>query len=543
VSPVNDQQGGELRLLLADRRDAVARRWQRALAGTSYVPLGSREILEHLRHLVDRLIAILVTDPFTPEAAREVGAALVRLHFTQPESLGRSGEVLGVHLLADLPATQQYVLLPRLGAVLGALAAGFTTAMREEILAEQESIRGAVIVARQQAEEALEESEARFRAVFAEAAIGIGIGDMTGHILEANAALQAMFGYSLEEFRRSNVSDFVHPDDAASIWESYSALINGSRNHFQLEKRYFRKNGEVMWSHLTVSLVRDATGVPTFQIAMIEDVTDRKRAEAELEAAKEAADTANRAKSQFLANMSHELRTPLNAIIGFTQLLADGFIEDAEEVAQSLADIDASARHLLSLINDILDLSKIEAGRMELDCAPIDLPHLFAETTELLRERVATKGLTLTTDADDVAEIIADRRKLTQVLFNLVTNAIKFTPSGGHVTLTARRIDTQVALAVADTGIGISKEDQGKLFQVFTQVDGSLARRHEGTGLGLALTRRLVELHGGSISVRSAPGAGSTFTVILPSECVAAPPQRRASDDHHAPDGGATSPP
>jgi PAS domain S-box-containing protein len=366
---------------------------------------------------------------------------------------------------------------------------------------------------------------------------------MTGHILEANAALQAMFGYSLEEFRRSNVSDFVHPDDAASIWESYSALINGSRNHFQLEKRYFRKNGEVMWSHLTVSLVRDATGVPTFQIAMIEDVTDRKRAEAELEAAKEAADTANRAKSQFLANMSHELRTPLNAIIGFTQLLADGFIEDAEEVAQSLADIDASARHLLSLINDILDLSKIEAGRMELDCAPIDLPHLFAETTELLRERVATKGLTLTTDADDVAEIIADRRKLTQVLFNLVTNAIKFTPSGGHVTLTARRIDTQVALAVADTGIGISKEDQGKLFQVFTQVDGSLARRHEGTGLGLALTRRLVELHGGSISVRSAPGAGSTFTVILPSECVAAPPQRRALDDHHAPDGGATSPP
>jgi signal transduction histidine kinase len=253
---------------------------------------------------------------------------------------------------------------------------------------------------------------------------------------------------------------------------------------------------------------------------------------------------ASQHKSEFLASMSHELRTPLNAVIGFSEVLLERMFGDLNERQEDyLQDIHSAGRHLLALLGDILDLSKIEAGRMELDCAPIDLPHLFAETTELLRERVATKGLTLTTDADDVAEITADRRKLTQVLFNLVTNAIKFTPSGGHVTLTARRIDTQVALAVADTGIGISKEDQGKLFQVFTQVDGSLARRHEGTGLGLALTRRLVELHGGSISVRSAPGAGSTFTVILPSECVAAPPQRRALDDHHAPDGGATSPP
>jgi PAS domain S-box-containing protein len=518
---VNEQNWDDVHLLLGNRRDAVARRWQRALAGTSYVPLGSREIEKRLLHLTDRLVAILLTDPFAPDAAREIGSALVGLHFTQPESLGRSNEVLSVYLLTDLSAPQQQALLPRLGAVLGAMATGFTSAMRAAILTEQESIRGAVVVAQQQAEDALRESEARFHAVFAEAAIGIGIGDMTGRILEANQALQTMFGYSLDEFRRLNVGDFVHPDDAAAVWQSYGALISGNRNHFQLEKRFYRKNGQVMWSHLTVSLVRDAAGAPTFQIAMLEDITDRKRAEGDLEAAKEAADAANRAKSEFLANMSHELRTPLHAIIGFTELLEDGIVTDEAERDQCFTDIHASAQHLLSLINDILDLSKIEAGRMELSREAVALPRLFTTMIELLRERAANKGLTLTATAGDIATITGDERKLKQVLFNLLANAIKFTAPGGEIALAARMMDGMVAISVTDTGIGISEEDQRKLFQSFTQVDGSLARRHEGTGLGLSLTRRLVELHGGRIAVRSAPDEGSTFTVTLPLEGLA----------------------
>lgn len=531
---MNDQRWDELHLLLAGRRDAVAQRWQRALAGTSYVPLGSQEIQKHFLTLTDRLTTILLTDPFMPEAAREIGAALVRLHFTQPESLGRSAEVLSVHLLTDLPAPQQDALLPRLGAALGAIAMGFTSAMRAEILTEQESIRSAVVVAQQQAEDALRESEARFHAVFAEAAIGIGIGDMTGHILEANHALQMMFGYSLDEFRQLNVGDFVHPDDAASVWQSYGALVSGSSNHFQLEKRFYRKNGDVMWSHLTVSLVRDAAGAPTFQIAMLEDITDRKRAEGDLEAAKESADAANRAKSEFLANMSHELRTPLHAIIGFTELLEDGIVADEAERDQCFADIHASAQHLLSLINDILDLSKIEAGRMELSRDAVALPQLFTTMIELLRERASNKGLTLTATAGTITTVPADERKLKQVLFNLLANAIKFTAPGGTVTLAARTMDGNVAISVTDTGVGISDEDQRKLFQAFTQVDGSLARRHEGTGLGLALTRRLVELHGGWITVRSVPGEGSTFTVILPLEPVESGSHMRAWTDPDA---------
>lgn len=516
VVPGNDQGWDALRPLLADRRDAIARRWQRALAGTSYVPIGSRELRQHLLDLTDQLIALLLMDPFTPEAARAVGTALVRLHFTQPEALGRSNEVLGVQLLADLPPVQQNALLPRLGAVIGAMAVGFTSAMRASILAEQESIRSAVMAAQQQAEDALHDSEARFHAVFAEAAIGIGIGDMSGNILEANRALQTMLGYRLDEFRELNVSAFVHPDDAASVWESYAALIGGSRNHFQLEKRFLCKNGDVMWSHLTVSLVRDAGGTPTFQIAMLEDITARKQAEAELAGAKDAADAANRAKSEFLANMSHELRTPLHAIIGFTELLQDGLVLDEDDRNQCFADIHGSAQHLLSVINDILDLSKIEAGRMELDREPIDLPGLFRVMVELLGERAYNKGLALRADAGDLTTVTADLRKLKQILFNLLANAIKFTPPGGEIALTAQRIGGEIALGVTDTGIGIDEEDQGKLFRPFTQVDGSLARRHEGTGLGLALTRRLVELHGGRISLTSVPGEGSTFTVVLP---------------------------
>jgi len=272
----------ELPLPLSDRREEIARRWARALAGTSYVPLSVGEISTRLRALTDRLVAVLLADPFAPHEARSVGATLVGLHFTQPASLGRTTETLCALLLADLPTAQQHTLLPRVAAVLGAVAAGFADAARADILTAQEAIRDAVVAAQTEAEEALRVSEARFQAVFAEAPIGMGIGDMTGRILTANRALQEMFGYRLEEFRHLTVGDFVHPDDAAAVWASYSALIRGERDEFRIEKRFMRKDERVIWSHLTVSLVRSAAGVPQFQIAMLEDITSRKALEAEL---------------------------------------------------------------------------------------------------------------------------------------------------------------------------------------------------------------------------------------------------------------------
>jgi len=227
---------------------------------------------------------------------------------------------------------------------------------------------------------------------------------------------------------------------------------------------------------------------------------------------------ANRHKSEFLANMSHELRTPLNAIIGFSEvLLQKMFGELNEQQADYLEDIRSSGRHLLTLINDILDLSKIEAGRMELELAPFSLVAALNNAVTLVRERAQSHGIKLQLEvAPEVDRVIADERKVKQVVVNLLANAVKFTPDGGTVTLRADRDDGRVRLAVKDTGIGIAPEDQQRIFEEFQQAGTQTEKSREGTGLGLTLSRRMVELHGGTISVDSAPGKGSTFTVALP---------------------------
>ncbi|MBM4242919.1 MAG: hypothetical protein FJ148_03780 [Deltaproteobacteria bacterium] len=227
---------------------------------------------------------------------------------------------------------------------------------------------------------------------------------------------------------------------------------------------------------------------------------------------------ADRHKSEFLASVSHELRTPLNAILGFSQLLeARMFGELNERQAGYVQDILESGRHLLSLINDILDLSKIEAGRMELERSAFDLPAAVDNALTLVRERASRNGVELRcTIADDLGEVVADERKVKQVLVNLLSNAVKFTPAGGLVEVSAAGRDGALEIAVHDTGIGIAPDDQQAVFEEFRQVGDDAARRGEGTGLGLSLARRLVELHGGRIWVTSAPGSGSTFTFSLP---------------------------
>jgi PAS domain S-box-containing protein len=227
---------------------------------------------------------------------------------------------------------------------------------------------------------------------------------------------------------------------------------------------------------------------------------------------------ANQHKSAFLANMSHELRTPLNAVIGFSEMLAARYFGDlTEKQAEYVGDIHASGRHLLSLINDILDLSKIEAGRMELEAGEFDLRAALDNALTLVRERAQRGGVALRLDADPaLGGFRGDERKLKQVVLNLLSNAVKFTPRGGAVGVAARRVDGAAEIAVSDTGVGIAPADQEAIFEAFRQVGTDITRKREGTGLGLALTRRFVELHGGTIRVESAPGRGSTFTVRLP---------------------------
>ena len=245
-----------------------------------------------------------------------------------------------------------------------------------------------------------------------------------------------------------------------------------------------------------------------------------RRADEEILQVNRQLEQSNRYKSEFLANMSHELRTPLNAILGFSEILLDPTMNlNAGERTEFLRNIHSSGQHLLGLINDILDLAKIEAGKMELHTETLPPAEVVQEVTAILEPMARQQGLRLTTiGASEAGAIKADRSKLKQVLYNLLSNAVKFTPAPGHITLTVKDAPDQLLVAVRDTGIGIKPEDLPKLFREFEQIDGSYTRRYQGTGLGLALCRRFVQMHGGRIWAESQFGKGSTFTFTIPRE-------------------------
>jgi signal transduction histidine kinase len=228
-------------------------------------------------------------------------------------------------------------------------------------------------------------------------------------------------------------------------------------------------------------------------------------------------EAASRHKSEFLANMSHELRTPLNAIIGFSEVLGERMFGDINEKQEEYVhDILGSGRHLLSLINDILDLSKIEAGRMELDVTEFDLPQAIDNALTLVRERANRRGIALQETIDGrLGTTRGDERKVKQVLLNLLSNALKFTPEGGRIDVRAATVEGMAEISVTDTGVGIAPEDHDAVFEEFRQVGGA-DRKVEGTGLGLPLARKFVELHGGRLWLTSQVGVGSTFTFTLP---------------------------
>jgi len=260
------------------------------------------------------------------------------------------------------------------------------------------------------------------------------------------------------------------------------------------------------------------------------EMVEREQTQKQLEQAKAAAEAANVAKSEFLANMSHELRTPLNAIIGFSDILGEQvFGPLSQSQQQYVADILDSGQHLLSLVNDILDLAKIEAGMVDFQLVPIDLVGLVERTVHMFRERAIRLGISITAEIErEFPPIYADERKLKQLLYNLLSNAIKFTAEEGRVTVRVRCIDEAVVLSVADTGVGIAEEEQTRIFETFYQVDSTLVKAKQGTGLGLALVRQIANLHGGQIRLTSKLGVGSEFFFELPLRC---PDDAAASND------------
>lgn len=374
------------------------------------------------------------------------------------------------------------------------------------------------ITARKQAETELQESEQRFRRAVLNAPLPIMIHAENGEVILISRAWTELTGYTAEEM--TNVSKWLERanSEMSEQIQGYLVQVNQTKDRtVPAQYEIMTKAGKKQIWEFSSSLLGVQPDGQRIIISMALNNTDRIKAQQAMQSAKETAEYASRAKSDFLANMSHELRTPLNAIIGFAEILRDelvGPINDDQK--ECVSDICMSGQHLLEMINDILDLSKIEAGKMFLQLEKFDIADAVDEVHAIINSLALKKNIEFTLTCPKNATIEADRVKVKQVFYNLLSNAVKFTPEGGKVTTQLEVTPTTLHANVIDTGIGIAEEDQMKLFAPFTQIDTSKSRRYGGTGLGLALTQRLIELHGGEIRVTSEEGKGSTFTFSMP---------------------------
>jgi PAS domain S-box-containing protein len=347
--------------------------------------------------------------------------------------------------------------------------------------------------------------------------------DLEGRVSSWNTGAERLFGYSESKILGQDAEVLFAPEDRLAEIPRLELQRAESTGRADDERWYLREDGSRFFASGLVTAVRDDTGNLLGYTKVARDITESKRAEAELRAAKEAAEMANRSKSSFLANMSHELRTPLNAIIGYSEMLeeeardqrVDAFVPDLER-------IHTAGKHLLGLINDLLDLSKIEAGRMDLHLETFDLADLVRDVLATIEPMAHQRGNSLRLEIlDDLGTMHADLTKVRQALLNLLSNAAKFTENGTITLRADRKLDSdgveRVLLEVADDGIGMSPDELSRLFRPFVQADASTTRRYGGTGLGLTITRRFCEMMGGEIAVASEPGVGSTFTIRLPS--------------------------
>ncbi len=399
------------------------------------------------------------------------------------------------------------------------------TTMPVEISARKVEIEGVKyfqsicrdITERKFAEETLRESEERFRKIFEESPISIVMTGKDLGIIRANSAFCKMLGYKEDELKSITLRNFTHPDYVAGDDVSLLRLVAEEIPVYHTENRYIRKDGSVIWGSATISIIRNNNDEVQYFLAMIEDISLRKIAEAELIAAKEKAEESDRLKTAFLHNVSHEIRTPMNAIIGFSALLSEPDTPEADR-RQFIDIIFQSGSQLLSIINDIVDIANIESGQVKLNIKEMNLNSTLRSLNEQFSYKERTDVVSINLDAglpDQQSLIMTDSTKLIQILSNLINNATKFTKKG-RIDFGYSLKDGYLEFFVKDTGIGIPPEHHDKIFERFFQVDHLISRKFGGTGLGLSICKAYVELLGGRIWLSSHPGEGTDFRFTIP---------------------------
>lgn len=412
-------------------------------------------------------------------------------------------------------------------------------------VASQAITNASLYMQTERAEKALRQSESNIKAYLESAPDGVYINDLKGTFLCGNKKAEEVIGYKREELIGKSFLD-LHLLPAGQLAKAGKALVLNAmgRSSGPDEFELIRQDGSTIWVEISTTPIKQEGKVVV--IGFVRDITERKRAEAEikqlyeqvkafnveleerikertreLEIAVNQAEAANQAKSEFLSGMSHELRTPLTAIIGLSQVLAEQYFGELnEKQAEYAKDILESGEHLLSLINDVLDLAKVEAGKAELELSKVNMKELLESSLVMIKEKALKHSLSLEARISPVLDdllIMADQRRLKQVMFNLLSNATKFTPDHGQITVEATREGGELIVSVADTGIGIVPKDQRKIFNEFYQAHSGPKDKTPGTGLGLPLSKSFIEMHGGRIWVESGgKGKGSRFTFSLP---------------------------
>lgn len=436
-------------------------------------------------------------------------------------------EDLDFFRLSGIRGVQSTPLLSRSGHLVGMISTHWKKphepGERELQLLDVIARQAADLLERRKAQESLRESEERFRAIISQTVVGIEHADLNGKIKFTNRKLAEMLGYSDDELAGLTVRDVTYSEDVDEHMERLEQLA-ATGLPFQIDKRLIRKDGSTFWSSVSVSALRDANGQPESAIAVVIDITERKRAEAEREvilgreqAARAEAEQANRLKDEFLATVSHELRSPLNSIFGWVRLLQSASLNEVE-THRALDTIERGARSQAQLIEDLLEVSRIITGKMRLNIQQVDLPGTVTAAIDSIRPTAQAKGVRIEPRIDPFAgPVSGDEERLQQVVWNLLSNAVKFTREGGRVSVILQRINSHVEIVVSDTGQGISPEFLPHVFERFKQASAGSVRKYGGLGLGLAIVRHLVELHGGAVFAESeGEDEGATFRVRLP---------------------------